>query len=431
MKLPLLLTAIGLLSCALLGSGHAVAPAEAQPSSALPTCPIDSITSIYLTMSPFFEEDQTLFLPSPSAPPSDLWRSTDGDATWQAVFQVPPDHRPGSVRIAPVRSGHGLQVYFSYHESATLYPPYYFTHSSDGGETWEEPWADQLTGSCQREGLTNEPGVLFSSCMTLWPPRGDPSIDGIHRSLDHGHTWERVWTGGAGVRDVIPSPDYSNDHTVLAMRLGRYPDANPYPMASTDSGVSWHDLSFGLCPVESNANINSLVVSPGYADDRTLFGRTRNHHLLKSEDGGLTWQDIYPQSVPTCDYSWDFIQEIALSPDYASDKTIFMRTASGFYVSYDDGQRWRRLLEDHQLGIIQVRRRPAPDLRFDYLPLVLRGLTTTSPPRRQVHLPLLVGPNGLPHPVPITVFAYHWETGYNYRSDDGGLTWRCLDLPPG
>ena len=295
MKLSLWFAMTSLLSGILLGSSNAASPVKAQSSSTLPTCPTDVVSGPNLTISPFFEEDQTLFLPSPSG----LWRSTDGDATWETVVPLPPDYWPRSARIAPVRSVSGLQVYFGYAEGTDLYAPRFFTHSSDGGNTWEEPWPDQLTDSCQQEGVTNAPGVLFSSCSTDWPLQGDPSIDGIHRSLDHGRTWERVWIEGRSFWDVIPSPDYSNDHSVFAVRFGIYPDGNPYPMVSTDSGTTWHDLSFGLCPVQSNANINNLYVSPGFARDRTLFGQTRNSHLLKSEDGGLTWRNIYPRSVPT------------------------------------------------------------------------------------------------------------------------------------
>lgn len=423
MKLGLLIVSVGLLLCLLLGSGWAAAaPALAQSSSTLPAC---SASSGYLAVSPFFEVDQTLFSAGHV-----VWRTTDGDTTWQAVFQVPAGYSPRAIRIAPARSITGLQVYFGYVENSDPYPQQFFTHSADGGETWEVPWPDQLTESCMQEGVTNELGVLFSSCMTLWPPQGDPSIDGIHRSLDHGHTWERIWTGGKGVWDVIPSPNYHHDQTVFAVRLGVYPDANPYPMVSTDSGAMWHDLSFGSCPIQSNANINNIFVSPGFAEDQTIFGRTRNEHLLKSEDGGQTWQNIYPRSVPICEPSWDFIGEVALSPDYESDQTIFMRTSSGFYISYDDGRQWHQLLDDGQLGLIQVRRRPAPSLRFSYLPLAPQDQTTVSPPKHNLYLPLLIGHNRSPHPIPITIFAYHWLTGYNYRSDDGGLTWRCLNLPP-
>ncbi len=417
----LIMIAAGSLLCLVAGGMAIATSAGAQSQHALQKC---SSGSGFLAVSPFFDEDQTIFMPGRS-----VWRTTDGDATWQAVFELPSGHWPGITRIAPIRSAEGLHVYFGYSEGTDPYPPYYFTHSSDDGETWEDPWPDQLTGVCQREGVTNELGVLFSSCSTLWPLQGDPSIDGIHRSVDHGRTWERVWIGGGGVWNAIPSPDYTNDHTVFAIRLDIYPDANPYPMVSTDSGGSWHDLSFGLCPIQSNANINNLIVSPNFADDRTLFGITRNAHLLRSEDRGLIWQDIYPRNVPTCEQSWDFIQEVALSPDYASDQTIFMQTTSGFYVSYDDGQRWQRLLEDRYLSYIQVRRRPTPGLRFNYLPLVPRNPSTPTPARYNVYLPLLGGHSDIPHSVPLTLFAYHSLTGYNYRSDDGGLTWRCLNLP--
>ncbi len=426
MKLSLLLAVTGLLSCAFLKSSHIAALARAQ-SNTLPTCPTNVISWGNLTMSPFFEDDLTLFLPSPSG----LFRSTDGDSTWDRVFELPSDHWPRRVHIAPIRGATGLDVYFSFVEGTGNYPPLYSTRSMDSGSTWVTPWPEQLTDSCQQEGMTNEPGMLFSSCYTLWPLQGDPSIDGIHRSIDHGYTWERVWAGGRGVRDVTPSPNFSNDRTVFAVRFGFYPDANHYPMVSTDSGATWHDLSFGLCPVQSNANIRDLIVSPSFADDQTLFGRTNNDHLLKSEDGGLTWRNVYPANQAVCEYAEDSIWEVALSPDYAIDRTIFMKRSSGLYVSYDDGEHWHQLLEEW-IDSIQVRQRPGIARQSVYLPLLMRSTVQAITPHFRQFLPLVLQFDELLHRTPLTLIAseYHDYHFYYYRSDDGGLTWRCLNLPP-
>ncbi len=428
MKLSLRLAVTSLLFAILLGISNDASPVKAQSPNTLPTCPTDGADWIELVASPFFDEDQTLFLPYFSGV---LWRSTDGGASWQVVYQVPSGHGIQILRIAPVRSAAGLSVYLGYDEISNPDPPQYFTYSADGGQTWEEPWLLQLTNVCLREGVTNEPGVLFSSCSTDWPLQGDPSIDGIHRSVDYGRTWERVWAEGRAVWDVIPSPDYNNDHSVFAVRSDIYPDANPYPMVSTDSGTTWHDLAFGLCPLQSNANINNIFVSPGFTEDRTIFGITRNDHLLKSADGGLTWQNIYPRDVPTCEQPVDLIIEVDLSPNYAIDRTIFMRTYSGAYVSYDDGGRWHALPGQNGIRSIQVRRRPEPAHHPVYLPLLLRKPAQAATPHHRQYLPLITGFDDSPHPVPLTLIGYIGDgLDIYYRSDDGGLNWGCLNLPP-
>lgn len=139
----------GLLLCPLLVGGWVAAGTltTAYPDD-LPVC---SESSGFLSVSPFFDEDETILETG-----RNIWRTTDGDITWQAVFPVPTGYSPRVIRIAPVRSTTGLQVYLSYLESSTSpYAPQFSTHSADGGETWETPWPDQLTGSCMEEGVTN------------------------------------------------------------------------------------------------------------------------------------------------------------------------------------------------------------------------------------------------------------------------------------
>jgi len=388
-----------------------------QPPATLPSCPASGVEAI----SPFFHQDQTLYARSGD----DLWRSTDGDATWQLVYQAPTeDHFVSSLLIAPIAREEGLHLYLTVGERGGMTASYSRTHSPDGGATWEERWTDSRV-ACW-EAATNQEGTIFASCATLTP--SDPAHDGIHRSIDHGHTWQQVWSAGSGWEPAVPSPDFANDQTIYAVRIGIFADNKPYPMLSTDGGLTWEDISPGLCPEHSETNVRKIIVSPDFTVDHTLFGVAYSH-LLKSEDGGTSWQHLYPEDDDPCQVSSDSVLEVALSPDYAADRMVFIRTVGGLYVSYDGGRHWRQLIEGNHTRDLYVRRHPETSYRSVYLPLILQGNGSDNIVFYRLFLPLLVGSGILPRSTPITLFVKRFSESAYIRSDDGGVTWRCLNLP--
>jgi len=410
------------LGAMLIGASEPTAAALPQLPAILPSCPASNLKAI----SPFFHQDQTLY----ARFGDDLWRSTDGDATWQMVYQTSTeDLYVSSLLIAPIAREEGLHLYLTVGDRGGIVGSYSRTHSPDGGTTWEDRWTDSRLACWM--AATNEEGTIFASCATLAP--SDPADDGIHRSTDHGHTWQKVWSAGEGWEPVAPSPDFANDQTVYAIRNGLSPDSDLYPMVSTDGGLTWEDISPGLClepfiPWE-DAKIRKIVVSPNFPNDQTLLGRAYSH-LLKSEDGGASWQNLYPADEDPCQEATDSMWEMAFSPDYATDRTIFIRTDSGFYVSYDGSHHWRQLLSGRQLsGVIHVRRRPEPTYQLIYFPLLLQGITPSSTASYQVFFPLLTGSGNLPRSVPLTLFAEKRGEYAYVRSDDGGITWRCVNPP--
>ena len=79
-----------------------------------------------------------------------------------------------------------------------------------------------------------------------------------------------------------------------------------------------------------------------------------------------------------------------------------------------------------------IRRGPEPDRRPTYLPLLLKSPSQVATPRYRQYLPLVVQFGNLLRSMPLTLIGsdYHDYRFDYYRSDDGGLTWRCLNLPP-
>lgn len=78
--------------------------------------------------------------------------------------------------------------------------------------------------------------------------------------------------------------------------------------------------------------VNALVVSPGYATDKTIFAGTNGSGIYKSTDGGQSWA--------SSGLTGSYILSLAISPNYAADHIIYAGTYGGIYKSTNSGQSW-------------------------------------------------------------------------------------------
>ncbi len=152
------------------------------------------------------------------------------------------------------------------------------------------------------------------------------------------------WIGvdADGTRDVAVahvdhSPAYTIDLTVFVGTEARG------VFKTTDGGVHWSEMNAGL----GDLAIQALAVSPDFATDQTLFVGTPTG-VYKSVDGGASWASAGPaeQAGP--------VYDLALSPDYASDQTLLMGApllwdpdlgyrVGGVWMSTDGGANWQML----------------------------------------------------------------------------------------
>ena len=139
--------------------------------------------------------------------------------------------------------------------------------------------------------------------------------------------WQPIESlSGVSVTALALSPNYEVDHTVFAGLRGR----GVY--RTGDSGDTWQ-----LAGLPDQVIVD-LAISPAYATDRTLFAAVglpnSGFNVYRSNDGGQTWQP--PYLTPDSD-NFHSITALSLSPDFATDHTLYVIGASATYKSNDGG----------------------------------------------------------------------------------------------
>jgi photosystem II stability/assembly factor-like uncharacterized protein len=314
-----------------------------------------------LAVSPNFAEDR-LVLAGTEA--HGLLRSDDGGATW---------HRP------PAMADHSVTALAFSSQSATGADRAHtiaaatesgIAISHDGGETWH---------------ITSPEPAEVLSLMCLVEDGGEVLLAGLHRrgivrSRDGGATWTPS-DDGLSARLLVGltlSPAFDQDQTLFIAGL------QDGVCVSDDGGRAWAECSGWL---DDSAALG-LAISPNYAQDRTLFAATPGG-VRVSRDAGATWHQTTAAAAPVravattaaadnslplvlaalsdgvllfshdaattwhadkTDFGGAEIVSLALSPDYARDRTIFVATTSAsesvLWRSTNGGQRWHRWLDE-------------------------------------------------------------------------------------
>jgi photosystem II stability/assembly factor-like uncharacterized protein len=158
---------------------------------------------------------------------------------------------------------------------------------------------------------------------------------GLYVSNNHGNTWAYAYQSLLGDQ-VLPtltvalSPAFDRDHTILAGTPGAI-------LSSQDGGAHWQVVRLG--PVD--ILVGGLVFSPAFDQDGTAFAVTSEDGVFCSYEFGRSW------------FSWNFgLLDanglcLAVSPDYARDRTLYVGTGSGLFISKNAGKSWEGLRLPH------------------------------------------------------------------------------------
>jgi photosystem II stability/assembly factor-like uncharacterized protein len=209
-------------------------------------------------------------------------------------------------------------------------------------------------------------GLLFGSQrqqLTVLAERG-----GAPAALDNQPVEELP---AQAVGPILVSPAYAEDRTLFVVSGG----SSLY--RTGDDGQSWLHLRNGL--LVSDLATLSVALSPNFAEDQTLFaGGARlglGYGLFRSTDGGDSWQPTWTGLTHLR------VRAVEFSPAYATDRTLIAQaeytriqpweTGLSLHHSVDGGDSWSLVLTttgaitpSAMAALLPAAATPAPTLRI-------------------------------------------------------------------
>lgn len=327
--------------------------------------PLDEPEVQCLAISPTFAADRLVLAGTAG---EGLWRSDDGGTNWDLVPGLPAggigalafSPRYAESRLVAVATAGGVALSRdggeTWHLTGQALPPVLSLAfvSAAGGESLlaglhragaarldttagDDEWTPASAGLGATLLLQLVASPTFARDQALFAAGAEA---GLRVSRDGGRTWTDAGTGlpEAAVHGVAVAPDASGRCLLVVAT-----DAGIY--RRRDDGAGWE------APTSGGQSPARIVVAGVAAANGPVpvFAATFDGRLLASDDGGADWRPL--------DAAFDgaTVISLALSPDYARDRTLYAGTTRPapadagqvtLWRSTDGGARWVRWLEE-------------------------------------------------------------------------------------
>ncbi|MEO0539326.1 MAG: hypothetical protein AAFZ80_00510 [Cyanobacteria bacterium P01_A01_bin.105] len=345
---------------------------------------LDRDTVIALDISPSFAQDNTLAV---ATYVGKVMMSRDGGETWELTMdgiEVPRLNGGYKDRYQDPRRFFDIAFSPTYAQDNSLFVGLLWTkllRSNNGGASWSLQGLDQ-----ELRGLTFAVSPNFAQDNTAFVTNQGGQF---YRTTNSGKTWKNIselpWEQGNDNPSLVISPQFVQDQTLYGVgATGVY--------RSTDAGNSWTSTTENTDLPDLGAL--KLAISPTYGEDQTLYVGSSGG-FYTTQDGGESWQAI-------SDFADQSIEAVAVSPDYGNDGTVMVSVrGEGLFKSTDGGQQFSAVGD--------------PSLPF--------SMMYTVPASGR---PLQFSPN---YAEDQTLFGFGAAGREIYRSTDGGETWAAIPFP--
>ncbi len=228
-------------------------------------------------------------------------------------------------------------------------------HTTDGGINWENQL--QQKGSFFRTiGFIDKKHGFVGTVGTDYFPNVTDSIP-LYRTIDGGKNWTPVSYKGPYVKgvcaiDIVKEPYINHgklDYKTHIFAVGRVGSPANF-MKSTDGGETWASKSMNK-NCKMLFDIKMLDKNIGFACAATSKDISQSNALiLKTEDGGDTWKEVYRSSrpfettwkasFPSTKVGYITIQSYNPNPDIKQQRVA---------KTYNGGETWKEidLIEDN------------------------------------------------------------------------------------
>ncbi|MBP6367671.1 MAG: hypothetical protein KA343_10260 [Nitrosomonas sp.] len=319
-----------------------------------------------LGISPNFVNDKTLFVAAYSELTGsypDILRSTDGGSNWTKLPNG-MDNRAkfSSIRLSPHFSQDNTVFVTTLGNGTGVYK------SIDRGDSWQS----FNTGLINRHVTGLEIAKSGADTYVLFLAPGDGEL---YRSTSTQADWTKVLDpSGTPIGAIAISPDFMQDNTVvIAKSPGNL-------LISADGGIQWsdkgnpvnaiiHDIAiapgnakelflatsegifysndWGETFIHKPANlpieaINNIAISPNYLIDKTIYCTTITETVFKSTNRGNTWLLHKSGAVVTGQAltKLNEFSELQISNTFSADGAVFLSAYDGLFISTDGGKAW-------------------------------------------------------------------------------------------
>lgn len=253
-----------------------------------------------------------------------LWKTENGGATWQPLFDKQATQAIGNIAIAPSNS---RILYVGTGEANILrasLPGTGIYKTTDGGKTFKHLGLEN-TGTIARIIIhpTNPDIVYVAASGNEWTYNAER---GVYKTVNGGKTWEKILYVDSKTGCIDLAIDPSNDKILYASMWNRIrkrwsdpvPEDGDHIYKTTDAGKTWKIINKGLPPTQLTGRIG-LAVS--LSNPNVVYAFVDDHNKKRDPNPGET--DSYERIV----------QKVVIG--------------AAIYRSDDKGENWTKMGEIH------------------------------------------------------------------------------------